>query len=36
VNVEVTFMDKDGRQTQRLDRVRPERYAGRDLVIRQR
>lgn len=36
VTVEVTFMDKAGRTTQRLGPVRPERYTGRDLVIRQR
>lgn len=36
VTVEVTFMDKAGRKTQRIKGVRPARYAGSELVIRQR
>ena len=36
VTVEMTFMDKAGRTTQRLERVHPERYAGKELVIRER
>ena len=36
VTVEVTFMDKDKRQTQRIEHVRAARYAGTELVIRQR
>jgi len=36
VTVEVSFMDKAGRKTQRIKGVRPARYAGSELVIRQR
>ncbi len=36
VTVEVTFMDKAGRKTQRVTRVNPARYAGKELVVRER
>ena len=36
VTVEVSFMDKAGRRTQRVERVSPARYAGKELVVRQR
>ncbi len=36
VTVEVTFMDKSGRKRQRIERVSPVRYAGKELVVRQR
>lgn len=36
VSVEVSFMDKAGRRTQRVERVSPARYAGKELVVRQR
>lgn len=35
VNVEVTFMSKDGRKRQTVERVNPADYHGRSLVIRQ-
>lgn len=36
VTVEVTFMGKQGRKTQRILRVDPDRYAGKELVVRER
>lgn len=36
VTVEVTFMNRASRRTQRIEHVRPERYAGTELVIRER
>lgn len=36
VTVEVTFMSAGGRQLQRIENVRPTRYAGKELVVRQR
>lgn len=36
VTVEVIFIGKSGRQTQRIERVRAARYTGTELVIRQR
>ena len=36
VTVEVTFMGKTSRTTQRIERVRAPRYTGTELVIRQR
>ena len=36
VTVEVTFMGKAGRKTQRIERINPARYAGKELVVRQR
>lgn len=35
VTVEVTFMGKQGRKTQRIERVAPARYAGKELVVRE-
>ncbi len=35
VNVEVTFMTRDGRRKQTLQNVRPAEYVGKRLVIRQ-
>jgi hypothetical protein len=35
VNVEVTFMSKDGRKKQTLNKVQPAEYYGKSLVIRQ-
>jgi hypothetical protein len=35
VTVEVTFMSRDGRRTQRVGAVRPADYSGRSIVVRQ-
>jgi hypothetical protein len=35
VTVEVTFMSKDGRKKQTVDRINPADYYGKSLVIRQ-
>jgi hypothetical protein len=35
VTVEVTFMGKQGRKTQRIERMAPARYAGKELVVRE-
>ena len=36
VTLEVSFMGKAGRKTQRLEGIRPARFAGRELVIKER
>lgn len=36
VTIEVSFMGRTGRTTQRLEGVRPARFAGRELVIKER
>lgn len=36
VTVEVTFMGKSGRKTQKLNGIRPARHTGSELVVRER